>query len=197
MPTPIHECEKYNEFEKQSAIQIQALTQCPTCEGKIWRITSNGTTDGPSSGGSTKQQDIVAVVVGSGAIGIEQAIAYRNRGVEVHLIEMRDHLLPHLLDTDMSDKVQREIEDLGIHLHLNTSLERIEGKSEAEVVHLSDGTRLTLQPGRDLVVLAIGMRPDVDFLNPDEIRLNRGRLFSPRKTPSSKQLPRRAAKLAR
>lgn len=118
------------------------------------------------------ESGIVAVVVGSGAIGIEQAIAYRNRGVEVHLVERCDHVLPNLIDVDMSGEIHRSIEELGIHLHLNASLKCIQGRTEAEIVELSDNTQIKLQPGRDLVMLAVGMRPDVKFLNPDEIILD-------------------------
>jgi NADH oxidase (H2O2-forming) len=117
------------------------------------------------------QKDLVAVVVGSGAIGIEQATAYRARGAEVHLIEMRDHVLPHLMDADMTGPLQQQIEELGIHLHLNASLEAIRGAEEAEQVELSKGETIALKPGRDFVVISVGVRPDLDFLDPRDIEM--------------------------
>lgn len=132
----------------------------------------SGTADCEANGLPENTQDnMVAVVIGSGAIGIEQATAYRNRGAEVHLIEMRDHVLPNLLDADMSTALHQELEGMGIHLHMNTSLEALHGTTEVEIVELGDGSRLTLRPGRDMVVMAVGMRPDVAFLNKTEIEM--------------------------
>ncbi|MDX9720542.1 MAG: FAD-dependent oxidoreductase [Myxococcota bacterium] len=107
---------------------------------------------------------VKAVVIGSGAIGIEQATAYRRRGVEVHLVEMQDRILPHMLDADVSAKLSDALCKLGLHLHLSTRLERLEAADagdEASVVQLSGGQRIALRPGRDFVVLAVGMKPDI------------------------------------
>jgi len=118
-----------------------------------------------------RRSDLVAVVVGSGAIGIEQATAYRARGAEVHLVEMRDHILPHMMDADMTGPLREQIEELGIHLHLDTSLQAIRGKEEADRVELSNGETIALKPGRDFVVISVGVRPDVDFLDPGDIEM--------------------------
>lgn len=103
-----------------------------------------------------------AVVVGSGAIGIEQAIAYRARGVEVHLVEMRDHVLPHLVDADTAAPLSEALEEMGVQLHLGARLEEIEGGTSATGVRLSKDERIALNPKTDFVVLAVGMKPDID-----------------------------------
>ena len=83
-------------------------------------------------------------------------------------------MLPNMIDADMSGEIHRVVEDLGIQLHLNTALKGIQGKVEAEVVDLSDGSRIDLQPGRDMVMLAVGMHPDVDLFSPEMATENRG-----------------------
>jgi len=112
--------------------------------------------------GAVPEAGVRAVVVGSGAIGIEQAIAYRARGVEVHLVEMRDHVLPHLLDSDMTRDLEERLQEMGVELHLSTSLEGLEGDGEAERVRLSGGREIELERGRDFAVLAMGMAPDIE-----------------------------------
>lgn len=106
-----------------------------------------------------------AVVVGAGAIGIEQATAYRARGAEVHLVEMRDHVLPNLVDADMTGPLEDELRALGVNMHMGKGLTRIEGNREAERVVLSDGTFIDLTPDRDLVMVSVGMAPDIGFVD--------------------------------
>ncbi|MCW8858778.1 MAG: FAD-dependent oxidoreductase, partial [Deltaproteobacteria bacterium] len=43
-----------------------------------------------------------AVVVGAGAIGVELALALQHCGLETHLVDMVETVLPNLLDPDMS-----------------------------------------------------------------------------------------------
>jgi len=110
-----------------------------------------------------------AVVIGSGAIGIEQATAYVARGLDVHLVEQRDHVLPHLLDEDMAEAPLQVLRDLGITVHLGRALDALEGGDQVNRVALLDGTRIDLDPGRDFVVVAVGMVPELGFLEGVEI----------------------------
>jgi NADPH-dependent 2,4-dienoyl-CoA reductase/sulfur reductase-like enzyme len=104
-----------------------------------------------------------AVVVGAGAIGIEQAIAYRNRGMEVHLVDLQDRILPHLTDADTSEPGREILEEMGIQLHLRTKIAGFRGRAAVAGVDLSDGTSIDLDEGDDFVVLAIGMKPNVSL----------------------------------
>lgn len=103
-----------------------------------------------------------AVVVGSGAIGIEQAVAYVAHNLEVHLIEMKNSVLPNLLDEDMAGPLVEELTRLGINVHLGTALEEV-GRDR---VFLSGNESIELEPLRDFVVVAVGMEPDLGFLSP-------------------------------
>lgn len=103
------------------------------------------------------------VVVGAGAIGIEQAIAYRRRGLDVHLVDLAERVLPHLADADTTEPARLILEDMGIRLHLGAGLARFEGQKAVSAVVLQDETRITLEEGKDAVVLSIGMRPNVEL----------------------------------
>ena len=104
-----------------------------------------------------------AVVVGAGAIGIEQALAYRAHGFETHLVEMMPYPLPQLLDEDMAEPIIDQLKDAGVILHLGISLTALQGKKYVGGVELSDGSIIELKEGRDFVVFGIGMRPDIDL----------------------------------
>jgi len=113
-------------------------------------------------------EGLKAVVVGAGAIGLEQATAFRARGAEVHLVEMQDRPLPLMLDGEMcSQMITDEILKTGIHFHVGVSLKEMTGDGGCDAVLLSDGTRIDLDPCRDFVVLAAGMKPEIDFLDLD------------------------------
>jgi len=105
-----------------------------------------------------------AVVVGAGAIGIEQAIAFRRRGLDVHLVDLADRVLPHMADADTSAPAKAILEDLGVELHLGSRLVEFLGEERVAGVRLSSGETLPLEEGRDFVVLALGMRPNVELL---------------------------------
>ncbi|MBN2456110.1 MAG: FAD-dependent oxidoreductase [Sedimentisphaerales bacterium] len=103
-----------------------------------------------------------AIVIGAGAIGIEQAQAYRTRGLEVHLIDMADRVLVNMLDEDMAALVNDSIQEQGIHLQLNTQIKSIKTKYDrATQASFSNGKSIELDPDRDFIVFAIGMKPDI------------------------------------
>ncbi|HPQ40326.1 MAG TPA: FAD-dependent oxidoreductase [bacterium] len=100
-----------------------------------------------------------AVVIGAGAIGLEQAQAYRSRGLTVHLVDLADRILPHLTDADMSEPLTHLLIDSGIDLHLKSKLSAFRGDGEVSEVVLDSGDTFALTPGRDFAVVAVGMKP--------------------------------------
>ncbi len=117
-----------------------------------------------------------AVVIGAGAIGIELAQAFNHVGVETHLVDMAERVLPSMLDPDMGSEVEEELIRLGINLHLRSGLVKIEGNEYAESVILNDGKKIildsldTCSAGGDgpevkgIVVFAVGMRPETELV---------------------------------
>ena len=108
-----------------------------------------------------------SIVVGAGAIGIEQAQAYRQRGMEVTLIDMGPHVLPGSLDGDFAEAVEEVLLAKGIDVRTGVRLERLEADSDGRVcrVCLSDGSKIELDPERDFVCMSIGMKPDVELFS--------------------------------
>ena len=107
-----------------------------------------------------------AVVVGGGFIGMEMAENLRDRGLEVTLVEAMDQVMPPF-DKDMAILLAKELHDHGVKLRLGDALAGIEEKDDQAVVSLASGKQLSA----DMVVLAIGVRPDTEFLQGSGIQL--------------------------
>ena len=108
-----------------------------------------------------------AVVVGGGFIGIEAAENLKERGMDVTLVEAVPHILAPF-DTDMVVLAEKELREKGVRLILGNGVKEFVSVNEEQVeVHLADHTSLEA----NLVVLAIGVRPDTGFLSDSGIRL--------------------------
>lgn len=110
-----------------------------------------------------KTQAKTAVVVGGGYIGLEAAEQLHERGLKVAVVEALPQVLKPF-DPEMAAHVHKELKDHGIDLRLGsgvTGFEPANGQESAgaSVVTLADGSRLPA----DLVVLALGVRPETDL----------------------------------
>ena len=102
-----------------------------------------------------------AVVVGAGAIGIEQAQAYAERGVEVYLIDIASRILPAMVDEDMAESINKTIQSKGIKLLLSLRAERIEKEGrQAKRLYLSNGESIDLSEG-DFICFSVGVKPNL------------------------------------
>lgn len=110
-----------------------------------------------------------ATVLGAGFIGLEAAEVLRHAGLEVDLVELAPHVLPPL-ERELAHAVTDELDALGIRVHAGVGAQRIASADEADIVHLADGAELAA----DIVVLAIGVRPDTAFVAAAGIETIRG-----------------------
>lgn len=113
-----------------------------------------------------------AVVLGAGFIGLEAAEALNHQGLQTSLVELAPHVLPPL-ETEMAWWVERELERLGVDLHVGVGAERIEHLDSHDVVHLADGTAIEA----DLIVLSVGVRPHTAFAESAGIATDRGAII--------------------
>jgi len=95
-----------------------------------------------------------AVVIGGGFIGVEIAENLIHRGIDTSVVEAANQVLAPL-DPEMATLVAKEMRSHGVKLHLGTSAQSITEKS----VVLANGVELPA----DLIILAIGVRPDVSL----------------------------------
>ncbi len=107
------------------------------------------------------------VVIGGGYIGIEMAENLRQRNIEIILVELAEQILSASLDPEMARDMQYHLQYHGVQLKLGTAASSFEDKDGKVLVHLNDGSTLE----SDLVMLAVGVRPDVDLLKDTGIAL--------------------------
>jgi len=98
-----------------------------------------------------------AVIVGGGLIGMEAAEAFTDRGLDVSVVEMMPHVLPGLLDDDLSPAVEKELADKGVHLFTSQRVASLEGDAQGKVRKvITDKESIEA----DVVLLALGFRPN-------------------------------------
>jgi NAD(P)H-nitrite reductase large subunit len=111
------------------------------------------------------------VVVGSGTLALETVESLRLQGVAVTHLMRRSFLWSEVLDATASDLVlQQEMRD-GVDLRLNEEVVEITGeRGQVSGVITSSGLRIAC----DLVITAIGIEPQVDWLQASGIACGRG-----------------------
>ena len=98
------------------------------------------------------------VLVGSGPIGVETAIALKKRGLEVYLIEFLDRIMPRIFDTKPSSMLRNILEEHSIHIFTGERVTSIIGESKVKGI-VTDKREIAC----DEVVLGVGMRPNVEL----------------------------------
>lgn len=107
-----------------------------------------------------------AVVIGGGYIGVEMAENLTHRGVKTVLVEAAPHILAPF-DSEMAAYAERELQENGVGLVLGDGVKSFKKEGERASVLLSSGKVLKT----DMVVLAIGVTPDTEFLKNSGIEL--------------------------
>jgi nitrite reductase (NADH) large subunit len=111
-----------------------------------------------------------AVVIGGGLLGLEAAWGLKRRGMAVTLVHLMPTLMERQLDAAAGALLLHDLEARGIDFVMGAQTEEIAGTERAEAVVLADGGRLPA----DLVVLAIGVRPNIDLAKAAKLDANRG-----------------------
>lgn len=111
-----------------------------------------------------------AIVIGGGLLGLEAANGLLRRGMQVAVVHLMGTLMERQLDKAAADLLQRELDGRGMNFFTNGQTEEIFGEDRVRGVRLADGREI---PG-DLVVLAIGIRPNVDLARTAGLAINRG-----------------------
>ncbi len=106
------------------------------------------------------------LVVGGGFIGLEMAENLRRRGIAVTLVELLPQVLPPL-DPEMAVPVQDELARHGVQLLLGDAVTAFSDEGGRVRATLRSGAALTT----DLVLLAVGVRPDTALAQSAGLRL--------------------------
>lgn len=99
------------------------------------------------------------VIVGSGFIGIETIEAAKKLNKNIHLIGRSNRILSKIFDKDITDLLEEELRKNNIHLHLGETVQEYVGDNKITKVITNK-----CEINTDLVVIAIGVKPNTEFL---------------------------------
>ena len=111
-----------------------------------------------------------AIVVGGGLLGLEAARGLLQHGLQVEVVHGMAHLMDMQLDGPGGAILRRSVEKLGVGVHLGSFASRVLGTRSVTGVGLADGR----QVDGDLVVLACGVRPQVELARSADLKVERG-----------------------
>ncbi len=115
-----------------------------------------------------------AIVIGGGLLGLEAARGLQVQGCEVTVVHLMSTLMERQLDPDGGQYLLGKMEDLGVRVMLGRTTTAILGNGHVEGVALSDDSILEA----DIVVVAAGIRPNVELAQKAGIAVNRGVLVN-------------------
>ena len=116
-----------------------------------------------------------AVVIGGGLLGLEAAYGLKQRGMNVTVLHLMDRIMERQLDSKASQMLRHSIEQKGISIITEANTEALVGvDGHVTQIRLKDGTVLAA----DLVVFAVGIRPNMALAQSAGLRCNRGVLVN-------------------
>jgi nitrite reductase (NADH) large subunit len=125
-----------------------------------------------------------AVVIGGGLLGLEAAYGLAKGGAAVTLVHLMDRLMERQLDARAALMLRRELEARGVEVLLGAETKRVEGLRRAAGVTLVDGRTIPA----NLVVVAVGVRPNAEIARTAGLNVNRGIVVDDRLETSQRDI---------
>ncbi len=125
---------------------------------------------------SAAEQYKKAVVIGGGLLGLEAANGLLKRGMDVTVVHVMPWLMERQLDQVAGQLLQKSLEERGIQFLIGAQTERLVGSSadgesgRVKAVRFKDGSTVDA----DLVVMAVGIRPNTELAESMRVHCNRG-----------------------
>ncbi len=111
-----------------------------------------------------------AVVIGGGLLGLEAANGLMLQGMSVTVVHLMDQLMERQLDEPAAGMLRKSLEEKGLHFLMEAQTEAIIGKDRVEKVRFKDASEIYA----DVVVMAVGIRPDFELAQNAGIHCERG-----------------------
>ena len=117
-----------------------------------------------------------AVVIGGGLLGLEAANGLMKRGMHVTVVHASEWLMERQLDKVAAQMLQASLEARGMQFRMSAQTAALVGNDSGRVsqVEFKDGTQLNA----DLVVMAVGIRPNTALAEKMGLHVNRGIVVS-------------------
>ncbi len=111
-----------------------------------------------------------AVVIGGGLLGLEAANGLMRRGMSVTVVHLLDALMERQLDKHAGGMLRASLEARGLQFIMPAQTEAILGEERVTGVRFKDGREIAA----DLVVMAVGIRPNIELAQACGLRCERG-----------------------
>ncbi|MGO2367162.1 MAG: nitrite reductase large subunit NirB [Serratia sp. (in: enterobacteria)] len=111
-----------------------------------------------------------ALVVGGGVLGIEAAAALAQRGMGVTVVHRGEHLMERQLDAHAGRMLQHTLRQRRIECRLRCEVNQFHGSDRVSRATLSNGEQLDCE----LVVIAMGVRPEISLAQAAGLACDRG-----------------------
>lgn len=112
-----------------------------------------------------------ALVIGGGILGLEAAHAALLLDKDVTVIESFDYLLSRQLDQDLSLKLEKSLNDMGIKTYTGKFTQEILAEDGiAKGIKLADGTEIPA----DVIMVQAGIRSNIDIAKNSGLDVDRG-----------------------
>ena len=123
-----------------------------------------------------------AVVIGGGLLGLEAANGLKQRGMRVTVVHLSNTLMDRQLDEIAGGMLHRSLVERGVEFLLGAQTEEIIGKQRVQGVRFKPASGADPGDGReitaDLVVMAVGIRPNIELAKKSGIYCERGILVN-------------------
>jgi NADPH-dependent 2,4-dienoyl-CoA reductase/sulfur reductase-like enzyme len=103
-------------------------------------------------------------------IGLQVSDGLLKEGIRFTILEWADQVLPDIADINSAAIIQKEIESHGISIQLGKKVKGIKRKGEKTIVTTDSGEELI----SDMVIVGIGVRPNIQPINTRKVKVNRG-----------------------
>ncbi|MBS0507908.1 MAG: NAD(P)/FAD-dependent oxidoreductase, partial [Proteobacteria bacterium] len=113
-----------------------------------------------------------AVVIGGGLLGLEAANGLMKRGMQVTVVHASEWLMERQLDPVAGQMLQKALQERGMEFLLQAQTQELLGNEAGRVraVRFKDGAEIPA----DLVVMAVGIRPNTALAESMRLHVNRG-----------------------
>ncbi len=115
-----------------------------------------------------------AVVIGGGLLGLEAANGLMKNGMDVTVVHLLDTLMERQLDKPAAALLKASLEQRGLSFMMQAQTAAILGDERVTAVQFADGTEVAA----DLVVMAVGIRPNIELAQQSGIYCERGIIVS-------------------
>jgi len=115
-------------------------------------------------------KDRRAVVIGGGLLGLEAAHGLSLRGMHVTVVHLLDTLMERQLDAPAGALLKAALEKRGIEFRMRAKTQAILGSEAVTGVRFEGGEEISA----NLVVMAVGVRPNVELAKQAKLACDRG-----------------------